>query len=177
METRLVAPFAGTVVATPAGPSSHVRAGDPVIVIEAMKMEHEVVAEHDAFVAQLSVAVGETVTEGQPLAVLARANGPVPVTAAASDPEERDDLKAVQERHDIGLDHRRPAAVGKRHDQGRRTARENLADLLDPGSFVEYGPLVIAPAQTRRWIANLFGDPASGWWDTAGKRRPNVDTW
>jgi acetyl-CoA carboxylase carboxyltransferase component len=150
VETRLVAPFAGTVVATPADPSSHVRAGDPVIVIEAMKMEHEVVAEHDALVAQLSVAVGETVTEGQPLAVLARANGPLPVTAAASDPEERADLQAVQDRHDIGLDHRRPAAVGKRHDQGRRTARENLADLLDPGSFVEYGPLVIAAQERRR---------------------------
>jgi acetyl-CoA carboxylase carboxyltransferase component len=36
---------------------------------------------------------------------------------------------------------------------------------------------VIDPAQTRRWVATLFGDPSPGWWDTAGKRRPNVDTW
>src|ERR1700761_1685159 len=129
---RLVAPFAGTVVATPAGPDSQVRAGEPVIVIEAMKMEHEVVAEHDALVAHLSVAVGETVTEGQPLAVLARSNGPLPVTAATAEPQERDDLRAVQERHALGLDHHRPDAVGKRHQQGRRTARENLDDLLDP---------------------------------------------
>ncbi|HWE08625.1 MAG TPA: carboxyl transferase domain-containing protein [Solirubrobacteraceae bacterium] len=150
METRLVAPFAGTIVATPAPPDSHVGAGEPVIVIEAMKMEHEVVAEHDALVAQLSVAVGETVAEGQPLAVLARASGPISVAGAISEPEERDDLSAVQERHEIGLDHRRPDAVDRRHDQGRRTARENLADLLDPGSFLEYGPLVIAAQERRR---------------------------
>jgi acetyl-CoA carboxylase carboxyltransferase component len=163
VETRLVAPFAGTVVATPAGPDSHVRAGDPVIVIEAMKMEHEVVAEHDGLVAQLSVVVGEAVSEGQGLAVLAPASGPVPATAATSEPEERDDLGAVRDRHDVGLDHRRPDAVGRRHDQGRRTARENLADLLDPGSLVEYGPLVIAAQEQRRSREDLVQrTPADG---------------
>jgi acetyl-CoA carboxylase carboxyltransferase component len=65
VETTLVAPFAGTVVATPARTDEAVGAGMPVVVIEAMKMEHEVVAEQDAIVAQLAVAVGESVTEAE----------------------------------------------------------------------------------------------------------------
>ena len=155
----LVAPFAGTVVAV-AG--ERVSAGSPVVVIEAMKMEHEVVADRDATVARLAVQVGDTVTEGQPLAVLAAANGPTPA-AAAAEADERNDLADVHERHELGLDHRRPEAVDKRHAAGRRTARENLADLLDPGSFVEYGPLVIAAQEQRRPRQELIErTPADG---------------
>ncbi|MBD5605270.1 MAG: carbamoyl-phosphate synthase large subunit, partial [Candidatus Eremiobacteraeota bacterium] len=43
----------------------------------------------------------------------------------------------------------RPDAVSRRHASGGRTARENVADLCDPGSFVEYGGLLL-PAQRRR---------------------------
>ncbi len=155
----LVAPFAGIVVAVAA---ERVSAGTPVVVIEAMKMEHEVLAEHDAVVVSLAVAVGDAVTEGQQLAILARADGPAPAVAR-SQPEVRDDLSAVTERHQIGQDHRRPDAVAKRHQQGRRTARENLGDLLDPGTFVEYGPLVIAAQEQRRPRPELIErTPADG---------------
>ena len=44
----------------------------------------------------------------------------------------------------------RPEAVAKRHALGLRTARENIADLCDAGSFVEYGALAFAAQQTRR---------------------------
>jgi acetyl-CoA carboxylase carboxyltransferase component len=160
VEMALVAPFAGTVVAV-AG--QRVSAGSPVVVIEAMKMEHEVVAEHDAVVVSLAVAIGDTVTEGQPLAVLASATEAAPFVAATAEPEERDDLRQVHERHDLGLDHRRPDAVAKRHAAGRRTARQNLDDLLDPGSFVEYGPLVIAAQEQRRSRQELMErTPADG---------------
>jgi acetyl-CoA carboxylase carboxyltransferase component len=36
---------------------------------------------------------------------------------------------------------------------------------------------VIDPVDTRRWIATLFDDATPRWWETPGKRRPNVDTW
>jgi acetyl-CoA carboxylase carboxyltransferase component len=36
---------------------------------------------------------------------------------------------------------------------------------------------VIDPVDTRRWIATLFDEAAPPWWQTPGKRRPNVDTW
>ncbi|MGZ4167309.1 MAG: carboxyl transferase domain-containing protein, partial [Solirubrobacteraceae bacterium] len=162
----LVAPFTGTVVATPAAADQHVAAGAPVVVIEAMKMEHEIVAARDAMVRTLNVEVGQTVEEGQALAVLGPANGPARVDAVLPEPEapdERPDLAEVHERHDIGRDHRRPEAVSKRHAQHRRTARENLSDLLDDGSFVEYGPLMFAAQEQRRSRQELIErTPADG---------------
>jgi acetyl-CoA carboxylase carboxyltransferase component len=76
---------------------------------------------------------------------------------------ERADLQAVRERHAIGLDAARAEAVAKRHDRGRRTARENLTELLDPDSFVEYGPLVFAAQERRRPREELIArTPADG---------------
>jgi acetyl-CoA carboxylase carboxyltransferase component len=172
-ETTLVAPFAGTVVSVPRAPRQSVSAGTAVVVIEAMKMEHEVIAEYDATIADVHVAVGEAVAEGQPLAVLtpggdhghATDTRETPAVDAKRDNrhEVRDDLQEVRDRHDVGLDAARPDAVAKRHDLGRRTARENLADLLDPDSFVEYGPLMYAAQERRRDKQELIErTPADG---------------
>lgn len=80
-----------------------------------------------------------------------------------TDGEERADLQAVRERHAIGLDAARPEAVAKRHDAGRRTARENLAELVDEETFVEYGPLVFAAQERRRSREELITrTPADG---------------
>ena len=66
-------------------------------------------------------------------------------------------------RHELGLDEARPDAVAKRHGQNRRTARENLDDLVDPGSFVEYGPLIFAAQEQRRAKDELIRrTPADG---------------
>lgn len=55
------------------------------------------------------------------------------------------------------------AVVVKRHDQGRRTARENLADLLDADSFVAYGPMMFAAQERRRSKEELIErTPADG---------------
>ena len=69
---RITAPFSATVIAVAHGPDEPVRAGAAVVVLEAMKMEHEVVADADGFVHRIEVAVGDTVDEGQLLAVLRR---------------------------------------------------------------------------------------------------------
>jgi acetyl-CoA carboxylase carboxyltransferase component len=75
----------------------------------------------------------------------------------------RPDLAEVVERHRVGLDAARPEAVERRCRIGRRTARENVEDLCDPGSFVEYGPLVIAAQRRRRPVAELIErTPADG---------------
>jgi acetyl-CoA carboxylase carboxyltransferase component len=80
-----------------------------------------------------------------------------------TDGEERADLRAVRERHAIGLDAARPEAVAKRHERGRRTARENLAELVDGETFVEYGPLVFAAQERRRSREELIArTPADG---------------
>jgi len=152
-QTKITAPFAGTVIAVARTPDEPIGNGETVLVLEAMKMEHEVVAETAGVVSRVEVGVGETVEEGQLLAVI-RPGVDVP-GAQASDgqpapDERREDLDAVIERHAIGLDEARPEAVAKRHEQGRRTARENLADLVDEGTFVEYGPLIFAAQEQRR---------------------------
>ncbi|RPH97213.1 MAG: biotin carboxylase [Lysobacterales bacterium] len=60
-------------------------------------------------------------------------------------------------------DRGRPEAVAARHARGYRTARENLEDLCDPGSFVEYGQLAVAAQRQRRSLEDLRGStPADG---------------
>jgi acetyl-CoA carboxylase carboxyltransferase component len=88
---------------------------------------------------------------------------------AASQPDAADndgfraDLEAVRERHAVGLDAARPEAVARRRERGRRTARENLDDLLDEDSYVEYGPLLFAAQEARRSREELIArTPADG---------------
>jgi acetyl-CoA carboxylase carboxyltransferase component len=161
------APFTGVVIAAACKPGESVRAGALLAVLEAMKMEHEVVAVADGEVRRVEVAVGETVEEGQTLIVLAEADGsavgPASGSAATYTGGEREDLRAVRERHALGLDAARSEAVARRHDAGRRTARENLAELVDEGTFVEYGPLLFAAQERRRPREELIArTPADG---------------
>src|ERR671911_1738032 len=75
----------------------------------------------------------------------------------------RSDLYAVLERRALTGDEARPEAVERRHRAGRRTARENIDDLVDPGSFVEYGALAIAAQRARRELDELLArTPADG---------------
>ncbi len=74
-----------------------------------------------------------------------------------------DDLEALRERIAFTQDAARPDAVARRHAAGGRTARENLADLVDPGSFTEYGRLAIAAQRLRREVQELIErTPADG---------------
>jgi acetyl-CoA carboxylase carboxyltransferase component len=161
---NVTAPFAGTVVALSFAPGAIVPAGAAIVVLEAMKMEHEVVAANPASVERLLVSVGDAVSEGQPLAVLSPVDEAAPAMPPAADHgEPRSDLDAVRERHRLTLDEARPDAVARRHEAGRRTARENLADLVEPGSFVEYGPLLFAAQEARRPKQELIErTPADG---------------
>jgi|HubBroStandDraft_2_1064218.scaffolds.fasta_scaffold03558_2 acetyl-CoA carboxylase carboxyltransferase component len=165
-EHSVTAPFAGVVVAIPHAREERVGAGTALVVLEAMKMEHEVLAEIDGVVRGLAVAVGDAVEEGQLLVTLepgagGAVDGVSPAERHADG--ERADLRAVRERHEIGLDAARAEAVASRHERGRRTARENLDDLLDRGTLVEYGPLVFAAQERRRPREELIArTPADG---------------
>jgi acetyl-CoA carboxylase carboxyltransferase component len=164
-----MAPFAGVVVAVEHPPGTRVRAGVVLVVLEAMKMEHEVVAESDGVVSRVEVALGDAVLDGDVLVVLAPENegareGPEGQHAAELDLDAvRPDLAAVRERHAIGLDAARPEAVARRRERNRRTTRENLADLVDEGTFLEYGPLLFAAQERRRSRKELISStPADG---------------
>ena len=167
-QTAVSAPFAGVVVSIAHRPGARIVPGAPLVVLEAMKMEHEVLAETGGVLNSVAVAIGDAVEEGQVLAMIGataaepQAQGPQVEVAAAHDGF-RADLEAVRERHAIGLDAARADAVAKRHELGRRTARENLDELLDDGSYVEYGPLLFAAQETRRSREELIArTPADG---------------
>src|SRR5262249_39216278 len=85
----------------------------------------------------------------------------------------RDDHAELLRRRALTEDAARPDAVEKRHAYGR-TARENIDDLVDPGSFVEYGRFASAAQRFRREIDDLIArTPADGL--IAGTARINGD--
>lgn len=157
----LTSPLVGTIVSI-ARVGDVLASGAPAAVVESMKMEHLVVAEQPVEVVSVHVAVGEAVAANQALLSVR------PAAAAETAPttlgeDERAAFAEAERRHALGLDDARPDAVQKRHASGRRTARENVADLVDDGSFLEFGPLAIAAQRRRRELAELIErTPADG---------------
>jgi acetyl-CoA carboxylase carboxyltransferase component len=89
--------------------------------------------------------------------------------------EERPDLTELRRRRSLTLDEARPEAVEERHQRGGRTARENLEDLIDPGTFVEYGRHAIAAQRARHETDDLISrTPTDGL--IAGTARVNGDS-
>jgi acetyl-CoA carboxylase carboxyltransferase component len=239
-DIAILAPFAGTVVSVVAASEASLPKDAVVVLLEAMKMEHEVLTPAAGSVREVAVSVGDSVQTGDVLMLLAplpaataeegppardatnapqqrpgaeagganptqprapraanphktataedgeaagrqREGGPAepPKTATPADgqtagrPSEggpaeppsadlaagspradpkppRADLQQALARHAQGLDAARPEEVARRHEKGRRTARENLAGLIDAGTWVEYGPLLFAAQERRR---------------------------
>src|SRR5579875_366609 len=163
-EEALRAPMSGTVIEV-VHEGAEVAAVAQVVVLEAMKI-HQVLAAPDTLrIIRNLVTPGQVVRAGDPLVVFVRADpsaGGESVTGLDLD-RPRADLDEVRRRHLLTLDEGRPTAVAKRHKQNRRTARENIADLVDAGSFVEYGALAIAAQRSRRSEEDLIANtPADG---------------
>ena len=179
-ETVHVAPMAAVVIEV-AQPGEQVAAGGRLAVVEAMKMQHVVAATHAVVVRRALVVAGDGVEEDQPLVVVAAdhrvgsADADQPAVSPGSRSQIRADLEETLRRHELGLDAARPAAIAKLRARGRRSARENVAGLVDPGSFIEYGALAIAAQRGRReeqdLIANTPGDGMVAGLATIGAER------
>jgi acetyl-CoA carboxylase carboxyltransferase component len=147
-----------------------VQAGDVLVVMEAMKMEHELRAQADGLVAQVLVRPGEVVNADDLLLILEqnkqeirRLNADFSIEKSTPQNNDRADLQNVIGRHAYTQDAKRPDAIAKRHALGLRTARENIADICDPNSFLEYGALAIAAQSKRRTHDDLVvNTPADG---------------
>ncbi len=175
----VLSPLTGTVARVERAAGASVDAGTTVLILESMKMEYAVEAGIRGTVTEVCVAAGDAIQVGDLLAVVTTdaatdagldAGPDQTATATTTDREsgaaergDRDDLAEVVERHAVGLDAARPDVVARRHERGHRTARENVDDLVDPRSFVEYGPLAIAAQRRRRPVEELIArTPADG---------------
>jgi acetyl-CoA carboxylase carboxyltransferase component len=189
--TELRSPLQAHIVQLLVKPGEAVQRGQLLLVLEAMKMEHEVCAPSAGTVRELFCAAGDTVQVNDVLAVLDSAPSQIPPAQVASsqtptpalgsmqassssqasashedqdaEAHTRRDLARVQARHAFTLDAKRPEAMAKRHTLGLRSARENIADLVDAGSFSEYGALAVAAQSRRRSAEDLVRNtPADG---------------
>lgn len=157
----------GTVVSIEVEIGTAVAAGATLALVESMKLHHDVVAPVAGVVRSILVAVGATVHPGDTMFGLGpggdASDAPNAAVDAGPNGLDRKDLADVVARRALGTDEARPDAVERRRARGRRTARENVADLVDEGSFVEYGPLVIAAQAKRRTRDDLITrTPADG---------------
>jgi acetyl/propionyl-CoA carboxylase alpha subunit len=160
------APMAGRLAQRSAGVGEVVAAGATLAVLEAMKMEQLLHAPRTGRVLAWRAEAGDQIAEGQLLLLLEAVEGDVqdPAGAATDDPQTlRADLQGLLARQALTLDEARPDAVARRHALGLRTARENIADLCDAGSFIEYGALAVAAQRSRRSADDLVRNtPADG---------------
>ena len=159
------APMQGLMVSFNVKTGDKVWVGKTIAIMEAMKMEHELLSEVSGEVTEITVNEGDTVYEGHPLILIKTAAVEIPKT----DQHEkldlnfiRPDLQEAIDRKQAGHDINRPEAVAKRRKTGHRTARENIKDLCDKDSFIEYGSVVLAAQRRRRTeedlIKNTTGD-------------------
>ena len=162
----LSAPIQGTIVSLDVAVGDEIRKGQQVAVVEAMKMEHIIAADRDGIVREITMATGDVVLEGYPIVFIEEAE----VTGGVVAEEEeldldyiRPDLQQIYKHHAYTLDENRPEAVAKRKGRGYRMPRENIAQLMDPGSFKEYWPLIVARQHTRYDMETLRKEtPADG---------------
>ncbi len=157
------APMQGTIVSLTLADGAEVRAGQEVMVMEAMKMQHAVAAPVSGVLRLVTVSAGDTVFEGHPLAFIEERD----VAGGAEQRQEidldliRPDLREVEDRRARAMDSGRPKAVARRRATGQRTARENIDDVCDPGTFVEYGSLVLAARRRTTPMEQLIDESAA----------------
>ncbi|MGZ0187681.1 MAG: carboxyl transferase domain-containing protein, partial [Alphaproteobacteria bacterium] len=159
-------PMQGAIVSLTAEPGVEIRAGETLLVMDSMKMQHDIVADVSGIVTAFALDAGDVALEGAPLAYIEIRDV---ANVAGGDAEEidldaiRPDLAEVFSRQANTLDENRPDRVARRRKTHQRTARENIEDLVEEGSFTEYGALVVAARRARMTREELWKlTPADG---------------
>jgi len=149
-------PLVGTIVMV-IEPGAWLTPDTVVALVESMKMEYPVHAGHHGTVTSVAVGVGDPVEVGAVLLEVRRAPAAVPgIVVDVPVVAGPDRLGELMERTRLLEDAARLDAVAKRHSRGLRTARENLADLVDPDSLIEYGRFTYAAQTKRRSVEDLM---------------------
>lgn len=153
------APMQSTVLAIDVAPGDLVGTGQQLAILEAMKMEYVVAAPCSGRVVSVRVEAGQTVMVGDLIVTVAPVEGLANAETGGVevDPDLiRDDLRAVHDRRVFARDGVRADAMAKRHKRRQQSARENLSQVCDPGSFIEYGEFAIAAQRQRRTLDDLI---------------------
>ena len=179
-------PMAGVVVSVDVKEGDQVQAGQQVAVLEAMKMEHLIRASHSGAVKKIAAIAGDIIQMNMPIAFITKG-----ATNAGADEgnfaelakqvnldEIRPELQSVMDRKKLLQDEGREAAVEKRHSVGYLTARENLAQLVDEGSFIELGDFAMAAQRSRIDVEELkrktSGDGVITGWATVNSKKSGI---
>ena len=155
----LNSPVSGVVLEVPVSIGQTVNKGELVALIESMKVHIRIEAkctgtiieiqafEHDIIEAEMCIAVMEKVViPDSPVE-------PEKTDSSATTKRKQSDKASLieewQKREALSLDENRESAVSTRHKKGYKTARENLASLVQLNEFLEYGQLAVAAQRQR----------------------------
>lgn len=151
-------PLSGLVTQVSVEIGQKVQKGQEVALLESMKMEHVIRAEAQGTVKQVLAKKGSSINEGDAIVFVESSDtdkdqSEAGTSIAAEEEEDssvlRPDLEELLKTRQLQSDEKRQTAVNRRKAAGYLTARENVARLIDQGTFIEWGDLAIAAQRTR----------------------------
>lgn len=145
-EGALVSAMQSTIVSVSVKVGDEIHRDQELLVLNAMKMEHVLTAPSSGQVTAVHVSTGDTVPQGFVLLAIKVADVETEIEAQVEELDletPRPDLAEVLRRRALTTDASRRKQTDKRHQRGGRTARENVDDLCDEDSFVQFGSLAV----------------------------------
>lgn len=162
-EYSIVSPMAAVLVSVDVIAGQSVDKNHIVAVIESMKMQTAITASVAGLITDIKVSAGQTIQEGQLICKVvesSQSSNVLDTQEPISDSVENA-LDQLNQQLAASLDSGRKKSIDKRHAKGYRTARENLRQLCDEGSFVEYGQLAVAAQRDRMSSEKLKAETAA----------------
>ncbi|PWN37930.1 ClpP/crotonase [Meira miltonrushii] len=157
-QQSIKSPLSGLVTQVSVEIGQKVQKGQEVALLESMKMEHVIRAEAQGTVRQILAKKGSSINEGDAIVFVESSDNDKDqkndqANIAAEEEEDssvlRPDLEELLKTRQLQSDEVRQTAVKRRKAAGYLTARENVARLIDEGTFIEWGDLAIAAQRTR----------------------------
>ena len=162
-EHSIVSPMAAALVSVDVIAGQSVDKNHIIAVIESMKMQTAITASVAGLITGIKVSAGQTIQEGQLICKVvesSQSSNVLDTQEPISDSVENA-LDQLNQQLAASLDSGRKKSIDKRHAKGYRTARENLRQLCDEGSFVEYGQLAVAAQRDRMSSEKLKAETAA----------------
>ena len=158
-----MSPMAAALVSVDVTAGQSVDKNHIIAVIESMKMQTAITASVAGLITDIKVSAGQTIQEGQLICKVvesSQSSNVLDTQEPISDSVENA-LDQLNQQLAASLDSGRKKSIDKRHAKGYRTARENLRQLCDEGSFVEYGQLAVAAQRDRMSSEKLKAETAA----------------